>query len=185
MRDQRGSELLFRSECRRLLALAAGRVAHLGLVVEGQPVVIPVNYTMLDRDILLRLGPGTTLDELRRSPVVALEVDVVPPEGGEAWSVVVQGVASPLRDPAAVERAAASGLVPLVPEPGHTYVQIRTGVLTGRRFSVGPWAGGRDQSVGGQSLGRQSVGRQSVGGQRPTARPQPVGNRAKEETWSR
>ncbi|MBO0713199.1 MAG: pyridoxamine 5'-phosphate oxidase family protein [Acidimicrobiales bacterium] len=134
MRDQRGSELLSRTECRQRLAQAAGRVAHLGLVVDGKPVVIPVNYTMLDRDLLLRLGPGTTLDELGRSPVVALEVDVVPPEGGEAWSVVVQGVASPLKDPAALERAARSGPVPLVPEPGHDYVQIRTGVLTGRRF---------------------------------------------------
>lgn len=168
MRDERGSELLSRTECRRLLARAAGRVAHLGLVVDGQPVVIPVNYTMLDRDILLRLGPGTSLDELGRSPIVALEVDMVPPEGGEAWSVVVQGVGSPLEDPGALARAAGSGLSPLVPEPGHDYVQIRTGVLTGRRFSIGRWQG-----------------QTSVEGQRPAARPRPIGSRAKEKTWNR
>lgn len=135
--DQRGSELLSRVECRRLLALGAGGVAHLGLIVDGQPVVVPVNYTLLDRDVLLRLGPGTTLEELGHAQVVALEVDRVPPKDGDAWSVVVQGVATPLTDVDSLQRAARSGLVPLVPEPGHDYVQIRTGVLTGRRFSVG------------------------------------------------
>jgi nitroimidazol reductase NimA-like FMN-containing flavoprotein (pyridoxamine 5'-phosphate oxidase superfamily) len=147
--DQRGSELLQRAECRRLLAVAAGGVAHLGLIVDGKPVVVPVNYIMLDRDVLLRLGPGSTLEELGRSPIVALEVDHVPSEG-DAWSVVVQGVATPLSDPGALQRAAGSGLVPLVPEPGREYVQVRTGVLSGRRFSVGARANA-ETAVAGQS----------------------------------
>jgi Pyridoxamine 5'-phosphate oxidase len=166
-KDQRGSELLQRAECRRLLAAAAGGIAHLGLVVDGHPVVVPVNYTMLDREVLLRLGPGSTLNELGRSPVVALEVDHVPSKGGEAWSVMIQGVATPLNDPAALRRAAASGLTPLVPVPGHEYMQVRTGVLSGRRFPVGLTGegDGSDVRVPG---GRAGAERNGTGARRET-----------------
>lgn len=62
---------------------------------------------------------------------------------------MIQGVATPLDDPAALRRAAASGLSPLVPVPGHEYLQVRTGVLSGRRFPVGVTAEGRQIDVEG------------------------------------
>jgi nitroimidazol reductase NimA-like FMN-containing flavoprotein (pyridoxamine 5'-phosphate oxidase superfamily) len=136
--DQRGSEVLSRTECHRLLGQTTG-VGHLGLVVDGKPVVVPLNFVLLGDDILLRLGPGTTLDTLLNEPIVAFEVDEVDqadPEAPEAWSVLIQGSAHVVRDPLDLERAVASGLTPLVAEPGEAYVVVRKAVVSGRRFSV-------------------------------------------------
>jgi CBS domain-containing protein len=139
--DQRGSEVLSRRECRRLLALAAGGVGRLGYVSDGQPVVIPVNYRMLDGDVLVRIGPGTTAAVLASGVIVAFEVDEVDPGRGTAWSVLVQGLATVLEDPADLARAEGAGVAPFVAQPGSTYVRVRTGVLSGRRFPLRPEVG--------------------------------------------
>ena len=51
--DRRGSEVLARNECRRLLALGAGGVGRVGLVEPEGVLVLPVNYGMLDEDIVI------------------------------------------------------------------------------------------------------------------------------------
>jgi hypothetical protein len=50
--------------------------------------------------------------------------------------VVVQRVAVVVGGAPELEWAARFGPTPLVPEPGEEYVRIRTGVLSGRRFTV-------------------------------------------------
>jgi uncharacterized protein len=76
---------------------------------------------------------------LLNEPIVAFEVDEVDqadPEAPEAWSVLIQGSAHVVRNPLDLERAVASGLTPLVAEPGEAYVVVRKAVVSGRRFSV-------------------------------------------------
>ncbi|MGD0082135.1 MAG: pyridoxamine 5'-phosphate oxidase family protein [Acidimicrobiales bacterium] len=141
--DQRGSIVLSLAECHRLLVAMAGGVGRLGLVIDGMPIVLPFSYALLDDEVLLRLGPGTTLDAVLREPPVAFEIDQVdhrPPSAPEAWSVLVHGTAQVVRDPLVLEQAAASGLTPLVNQPGAVYVLVRTGVVSGRRFPVGALA---------------------------------------------
>ena len=135
--DQRGSEVLERSECARLLAVKSGGVGRLGMVVEGQPAVVPLNYTMVDGDVVVRVGPGTILATIRESgTIVAFEIDDQPADGRSGWwSVLVQGLAQEVTDPNRLVLFAPGAPVPAVPEPGESMVRIRPDVLSGRRFA--------------------------------------------------
>lgn len=147
--DQRGSEVLTRNECLRLLAVGAGGLGRLGLVDEGHVVIQPVNYRMLDRDVLIQIGPGSMLEAAHQQTIVSFETDHVGAPGCTAWSVLVQGLASVVEGAAGTEGARPTHAPPLVVEPGTSLVRIRTGVLSGRRFPLrtapatlaGIWAG--------------------------------------------
>jgi nitroimidazol reductase NimA-like FMN-containing flavoprotein (pyridoxamine 5'-phosphate oxidase superfamily) len=136
--DQRGSEVLNRTECARLLTIKAGGVGRLGLVVDGQPAVIPLNYSLVDGDVVIQIGPGTVLTTIREArPIVAFEVDDVPAEPGSSWwSVMVQGFAEEVTDTGRLARLRQSSPFPAVPEPGESLVRIRADVLSGRRFTA-------------------------------------------------
>ena len=134
--NQRGSQVLPRNECLRLLAVHAGGVGRIAVVDAGHAVIEPVNYRMLDQDILLQIGPGLMLDAVDRQSIVAFEIDgMIPPE---AWSVGVRGLARRLDRPAVAGHARPVGVGPVVPQPGTSLVVIRTDVVTGRRFPLQP-----------------------------------------------
>lgn len=134
--DQRGSEVLGRNECLRLLAVHAGGVGRVGLVNEaGQVVIEPVIYRVLDGDVLIQVGPGSILHAARQPSAVAFETDELDRSAGRAWSVLVRGLATVVDGarPAVARPAVAR---PLVPEPGDVLVRIRTESLSGRRFPL-------------------------------------------------
>ncbi|MDX1691253.1 MAG: pyridoxamine 5'-phosphate oxidase family protein, partial [Acidimicrobiia bacterium] len=54
--------------------LAEQRVAHLGLVDDGEPYVTPLSYVVLDGDVYYRTGPGRRHDALASDPRVCVEV---------------------------------------------------------------------------------------------------------------
>jgi nitroimidazol reductase NimA-like FMN-containing flavoprotein (pyridoxamine 5'-phosphate oxidase superfamily) len=130
--------VLGRTECLRLLALRAGGVGRVGLVESEGVLILPVNYRMLDEDIVIQVGEGSMLDAARRQAIVGFEVDEVGETEGRAWSVFVRGLATVLdpQDRPSAVRARPVERGPLVPEPGMAFVRIRTGVLTGRRFAL-------------------------------------------------
>ena len=134
--DDRGSEVLVRGECLRLLALAArrGDIGRIGIPTETSPVVVPVNFGYWETEVLLRVGPGT-LAELIPGSLVAFEVDDVDRGGGVAWSVLVRGLARalPTHD---VHRLWRHLPEPLAPRPGDLVFSIRSDVVTGRRFAL-------------------------------------------------
>ena len=76
------------------LALLRGTaVGHLGFVVDEWPIVVPVNYRMVEvgerRWLALRTRPGSIID---RAPFnVAFEVDGIDAAHRGGWSVVVRG----------------------------------------------------------------------------------------------
>jgi nitroimidazol reductase NimA-like FMN-containing flavoprotein (pyridoxamine 5'-phosphate oxidase superfamily) len=104
-------EELSAEECLRLLGTQ--QVGRLGVVVGGQPLVLPVNYVLDDDTIVFRSDPGTKLDaaSLQR---VAFEVDQLQPRARVGWSVLVQGVGQEVRaaDGAAYQRVQALPVVP-------------------------------------------------------------------------
>ncbi len=132
--DQRGSEVLSHNECLRLLAVGAGGVGRVGMVAADRAVILPVLYRMLDRDILIQVGPGSILETAQRDGVVSFEVDNL--SESEAWSVLARGPAHVVGDGAAADHGRPVGVRPLVPEPGSSFVTIRTDVLSGRRFAL-------------------------------------------------
>lgn len=127
-------ELLSPEECGRLLAQRS--VGRVGISVGALPVVLPVNYAMLDGDVVVRTGEGTKLDAALAGSVVAFEVDHVDPLYHEGWSVLVQGRAAVMTDPVDVERARHLPLRPWAPGSRDRYIRIPAEILSGRRIAL-------------------------------------------------
>jgi nitroimidazol reductase NimA-like FMN-containing flavoprotein (pyridoxamine 5'-phosphate oxidase superfamily) len=109
-----------------------------GFSLEGVPIILPVNYGMVDGDVVVRTGEGVKAFSAVEHVVVAFEVDDVDLDEMVAWSVLVRGLCTELTEPHEVASAHEATPHPLVAEPGDRYLRIRTGVLTGRRFALTP-----------------------------------------------
>jgi Pyridoxamine 5'-phosphate oxidase len=84
-------EPLSQDEClRRLRAQAVGRIA---LIADEGPVIVVVNYRLIDAPsgpvIGVRTRPGNVVDRAPAS--VAFEIDGIDPVHHEGWSVLVRG----------------------------------------------------------------------------------------------
>ncbi|WP_367325247.1 helix-turn-helix domain-containing protein [Streptomyces sp. HUAS ZL42] len=101
-------------ECRALLATAG--VGRLAVSTDDGPVVLPVNYSVVDGVIVFRTEPGSTM-ALASGKRVAFEVDRIDDAFSRGWSVLVRGDAWTVSDPDAAR------------------------LLTERAYSE-PWAGG-------------------------------------------
>jgi nitroimidazol reductase NimA-like FMN-containing flavoprotein (pyridoxamine 5'-phosphate oxidase superfamily) len=121
-------------ECRRRLGdRGVGRV---GVSCGALPAILPVNYALLDGDIVFRTGPGTKLAAAVRGAVVAFEVDRIDllPHGG--WSVLVVGIARPITDPETLARAECLPLAPWADGHRDCFIRIDTARITGRELTV-------------------------------------------------
>lgn len=92
-------------ECFALLGSTT--VGRVGFVHDERVEIIPVNYRMHDRDLLLRTREDGILAELPRHPHVAFEVDHHDDLAGTAWNVLLSGRVETL-SPEQVEELPAS-----------------------------------------------------------------------------
>jgi len=90
-------EPLNREECVALLAGAA--VGRLGVVVDDQPHIVPVNYAVDGDTVVFHTAPGTVLTEASLQKV-AFEIDRVDERTRTGWSVCVHGVGREITDAA-------------------------------------------------------------------------------------
>ncbi len=128
----RGLERLGVDECLQLLrSRSLGRVA---VRIGDAPSILPVNYALLDDDVVFRTDPGTKLSAALMRTLVAFEVDDTDPATRSAWSVLVIGPCEEIRDHATLTRVDALNLEPWVTEGRDYVVRIRTRTLTGRRL---------------------------------------------------
>ncbi|MCL3994513.1 helix-turn-helix domain-containing protein [Streptomyces lavenduligriseus] len=121
-------------DCRRLLSThGVGRIA---VSTEAAPVVVPVNYSVIDDAIVFRTQAGTvSLQGLDRE--VAFEVDRVDDALSQGWSVVVHGTAEQVTDPDAVRRLAERAYsAPWAGGERDVWVRIGMSALTGRRIDT-------------------------------------------------
>ncbi|MFF5437853.1 helix-turn-helix domain-containing protein [Streptomyces achromogenes] len=121
-------------DCRRLLSThGVGRIA---VSTDGAPVVVPVNYSVVDDAIVFRTQAGTvSLQGLDRE--VAFEVDRVDDALSQGWSVVVHGTAEQVTDPDAVRRLAERAYsAPWAGGERDVWVRIGMSALTGRRIDT-------------------------------------------------
>lgn len=81
-----------------LMHLRAGQVGRLGIVVDGYPIVLPVNYRLVEilglTWLALRTRPGNVIDQA--STNVAFEIDGIDPSRQLGWSVLVRGTLQPI-----------------------------------------------------------------------------------------
>jgi len=137
--DQHGSEVLERNECLRLLAVAAKehRIARLGVATSTSPVIVPVNFTYDDAGVVIRIAQGT-ISNFAAGSLVAIEIDRVDEEVGEAWSVLLRGFARVLSTTGDLPPKRQTRRVPqpLAPIPGDLVIWVRGDDVTGRRFPL-------------------------------------------------
>ncbi|MGW2485834.1 helix-turn-helix domain-containing protein [Streptomyces sp. NPDC001606] len=121
-------------ECRELLAThGVGRVS---VSTEGAPVVVPVNYSVVDGAIVFRTSPGSVTTR-GLGHEVAFEVDRVDDALSQGWSVLVRGTARAVTDPAETRRLAEHAYsTPWAGGERDLWVRIEPSALTGRRIDV-------------------------------------------------
>ncbi len=126
---------LDRAECLELLKRPGiGRVV---LSVRCLPVALPVNFCVLDEDVVFATDEGSKLDAAIRGKVVSVEVDDIDRIYHTGWSVLVTGVAELLTDPQDLERARHAPLQPWAPGPHQFLVRVPSSVVSGRRIAWG------------------------------------------------
>jgi nitroimidazol reductase NimA-like FMN-containing flavoprotein (pyridoxamine 5'-phosphate oxidase superfamily) len=128
-------EVLSDIQCFALLGqMPVGRI---GITVGALPVILPVNFATVDGSVIFRTVPGTKLSAATANNVVAFEVDSYEPDGRSGWSVLVQGIASEVTDPASVRRSLAALGTPWgVAEVADRVVTIEMERISGRRFGM-------------------------------------------------
>ena len=84
-------EELGREDCLELLRDEA--LGHVALTARALPVVLPVNFAVLNGDIVWRSAQGTKLNDACSDFVVAFEADHYEPDHKQGWTVMVQGLA--------------------------------------------------------------------------------------------
>ncbi|HEU4319633.1 MAG TPA: pyridoxamine 5'-phosphate oxidase family protein [Acidimicrobiia bacterium] len=136
-----------------LALLDESKVAHLGVVSDGEPYVTPMSFVRDGETLLFRTVPGRKLEALRNHPSVCIEVSSFDDETGDWVSVIVTGTAAEVLDSATKQRAIdglfrryssaigdplrPGGLQPL-PRSSHVVgvtIEKITGLSSGRGFS--------------------------------------------------
>lgn len=126
-------ELLDEDACLALLATTGiGRVA---VTLGALPAVLPVNFGLLDGDIVFWTGEGTKLRAAVTNAVVGFEADVIDPEERTGWSVLAVGRAVEIRDPDTLARARALGIRPWTAASSRSHaVLVHPEFVSGRRI---------------------------------------------------
>lgn len=133
--DRTGLTVLNVDECMRLLATHVPRVGRISFVVDGRPVILPVNYVFHQGAVVFRTDPGAKLNAALDSQHVAFEVDEIDTTWREGWSVLVVGRAEAVADPIELEQMQALPLRPWGPGDKASYVRIMSSEISGRRIS--------------------------------------------------
>jgi nitroimidazol reductase NimA-like FMN-containing flavoprotein (pyridoxamine 5'-phosphate oxidase superfamily) len=120
------------SECFRLLA--RGHFGRVGLIDDGRPVVLPVNYILDGRFIVFQSTAGSKLDAALGGRSVAFEIDAVDPMYHGGFSVLGYGPAEVVDAKEELRRLAELPLQPWWPHARDRWVRIRLDEVTGRRL---------------------------------------------------
>jgi nitroimidazol reductase NimA-like FMN-containing flavoprotein (pyridoxamine 5'-phosphate oxidase superfamily) len=121
-------------ECQDLLGTHG--VGRLAVTTPAGPLVVPVNYGVVDGAIVFRTAAGTTPAQVSGHEV-AFEVDRVDEALSQGWSVLVRGRAHAVTDPDEARRLAER--VYSAPWAGgrrDLWIRIEPDAVTGRRITV-------------------------------------------------
>ena len=131
--EARRLEVLDRAACIELLAHHRF-VGRLGFITEGRPMVLPVNYIVEGDSVVFCTAGGTKLNAIQGGADVAFEVDDTVPLYHSGWSVLVQGHADLITDPAEVARLRRGPLRPWAKGARANWVRISLDEISGRRI---------------------------------------------------
>jgi nitroimidazol reductase NimA-like FMN-containing flavoprotein (pyridoxamine 5'-phosphate oxidase superfamily) len=127
-----GLEVLDRDEC--LALLRSRSIGRVGFTLGENPLILPVNYSLLGDDVVFRTDPGAKLTAAVLRAKVAFEVDQAAPFSHEGWSVLVVGYAEEVTERAVRAEVDKLPLRPWAEGARDSIVRIRTEHVTGRRI---------------------------------------------------
>ncbi|ANP50620.1 nitroimidazol reductase NimA-like FMN-containing flavoprotein (pyridoxamine 5'-phosphate oxidase superfamily) [Streptomyces griseochromogenes] len=121
-------------ECRTLLAMHG--VGRLAVPTPTGPVIVPVNYSVVDGAIVFRTARGAA-PSLADGRQVAFEVDRIDDAFSQGWSVLVRGPARAVTDPQEQRRLTERAYsAPWAGGSRSLWVRIDAFTITGRRITV-------------------------------------------------
>jgi nitroimidazol reductase NimA-like FMN-containing flavoprotein (pyridoxamine 5'-phosphate oxidase superfamily) len=124
-----------------LMLVSEGGIGRIGYTGRFGPVVLPVNYELLDGTVVFRTAEHGPLDEDLRTGItdadykVAFEIDSIDLATRRGWSVLIQGPAHHVTE-AEKDAVREAGVEPWAPGDRELFVRIIPSRITGRR--VGP-----------------------------------------------
>ena len=125
-------ESLDDAECRRLLASC--HLGRVGLIDQGDPVVVPVHYLFHEGAVIFQTAVGGLLDPANASTAMAFEIDATDAVFHSGWSVLVRGIAEGITDRESIARLCVLPLRPWVSRDHHRWVRLWPREITGRRI---------------------------------------------------
>ena len=129
------AEALSREECLELLQYNS-YVGRLGFVLDGKPIVLPVNYLAGEDSLVFCTGVGTALSSAIGAPV-AFEVDGIRSLYRSGWSVLVRGVATAVTDPTELESLRRGPLKSWAAPGPQQWVRVSIDEISGRCIPAG------------------------------------------------
>lgn len=127
---------LSQEECEKLLRAGVG--GRIAIATPNGPHIVPVNYSVVDRSIVVRTSPYSTLGTYGRNTTLAFEVDQFDYEMQRGWSVVARGRGEFVTDAAELERIRSTwGPRPWASGTRMLHLSILWSELTGRRLGAG------------------------------------------------
>jgi nitroimidazol reductase NimA-like FMN-containing flavoprotein (pyridoxamine 5'-phosphate oxidase superfamily) len=124
---------LTRAEAVDLLQLHA-YVGRIGFVVDGQPLIFPVNYLADDDSIVFCTEPGTKLSAIAGGASVVFEVDDSRALFHSGWSVLVKGTAHEITDEGELDELHRGPLHSWATRSSAHWVRLSIEEVTGRRI---------------------------------------------------
>ncbi len=125
-------ERLSADECEKLIA--PGGVGRFVYLNRDGPVAVPVNFRVLDGDIVFRTDSNATVLAASSEEQVSFEVDHLDDALTEGWSVLLTGDARVIVDPQEIGEARSLGIAPWAGGERRTYVRLAPRQVTGRRI---------------------------------------------------
>ncbi len=125
-------EHLAADECMTLIA--PGGIGRFVFVDQRGPVAWPVNFRMLDGDVVFRTNSGSSALEALTEGETSFEVDRVDDALTEGWSVLLTGPSHLIVDPIEQERVRSIGTTPWAGGEHDAFVRMEPTTITGRRI---------------------------------------------------
>jgi nitroimidazol reductase NimA-like FMN-containing flavoprotein (pyridoxamine 5'-phosphate oxidase superfamily) len=126
-------QVLGRDECIDLLTKHRF-LGRIGLVVEGRPLIFPVNYIADRESVVFCTAAGTKLDAVGQGTDVVFEIDDHEPLYHSGWSVLVKGRAQVVTDESELARLRRGRLRPWVRGARANWIRVQIAEISGRKL---------------------------------------------------
>jgi len=123
---------LDRDTCLELLA--PGGVGRCVVPDRRGPVALPVNFGLLDGDVVFRTAGATSIARGALAGPISFEVDHLDEALAEGWSVLVSGPAHPVEDEEELSAVRSLDIRPWAPGDREHYFRLRAEEVTGRQI---------------------------------------------------